>query len=40
MGADTNLLVDKALSLPVGLIVTIDEDDIESAPDETRRLSS
>jgi len=40
MGADTNLLVDEALSLPAGLIVIIDEDDIESAPDETRRLSS
>jgi len=40
MGADTNLLIDEALSFAVGLIVIIDEDDTDSAPVETRRLSS
>lgn len=40
MGAETNLLMDETLPLSAGLIVTIDEEDIESALVETRRVSS
>lgn len=40
IGADTNRLAVDILSLSAGLIVTTEEEEMESAPVETRRLSS
>jgi len=40
IGAETNLLIAAFLPLSTGRMVTIEEDEMESAPDETRRSSS